>query len=548
MKNLKKYLFGLLLLLVAFALVACGEEAPIDEPEDDDPIEEGPKEVAISKIEVFPTIYDGTEDAPYVLVGQEMYVEAELNDGEECTEVEKWEIDGNTIAEMTVNEEGGIILKGIKAGKAVVTAKNADGTIKDELAIEVAASANAQDVLVAANTEIINKFPKFVAANVELPVPENPFVTIKYKDNITNGIKVKDGVYQCAYDIAKGDVNKQINFTLTYHGQKLDSNTYFYEVKDVEKNVFVIVEKAEKAVKDFFGDLAVDPKTNTAKAKVTENFTGEKAFPTHLDTETVGGDVTLTWASDQSAVTAAGTYSAGDVDKAVLLTATITINYLPATKFDTKTEYYTYADNAYTKVAAPAEADLANYYVKNTTPAAKASVTVIAAGASPEDVIEYFIKQKYCPADGSKITTTVVAFKTSDSSKKYAGLSVEWECDNSAAKWVASKQSYTFAANGDYCFTGTFYYNKKYLSTFLALNGKELDPNQVKECDFYCVYTQQGDTCVWMNGESVVKLSDYGIDEPMDLTTETPAAKPGDVILVTLSYAWKRVVEINVEK
>lgn len=503
MKKLQKYLLALLLLVVAFTFVACGEEPA--KPVDDTPVD---TTVKITEISVFPTIYDGTEEKPYVLVGQEMYVEAELNEG--ATEVESWEVDDPTVVKLENNPEGGVILTGLKAGNAVVTAKNPDGSIKDSLTVEVCDSKNPQDVLVAANAEIIDKFPKYIAADTQLPVPANPNVTIKYKNSISNGIKVEDGVYKYAWEASKGDVNKQINFTLSYHDAKLDSNTYFYEVKDVNKNIFRVVENVEGKIQAFFAPYTTPDATGKI-TPVTESFTGEKAFPTAYTEDEVGEAVTLVWASDQAgAISATGTYTKGDVDKAVVLTATIC-------KSD---------GSAVSKVA----------------------VTVYAGGSTPDEVIEYFVKQKYCPADESTVTTAIVKFATSDSSKKYPGLSVEWSCDNEAAKWVASKSSYTLAASGEYTFTGVFYYNKRFLFTYLQLDGKEPTADQIGSADCYCTYVieGEGDSAVgsWMMGDTAIKLSDYGVE-----SAEAPKdPKAGDVILFTISYAWKETRTFTITK
>ena len=447
MRNLKKYLLALLLLVVAFTFVACGEEP--EKPVDDTPVD---TTVKITEIKVFPTIYDGEEESPYVLVGEEMYVEAELNDG--ATEVETWEIDNQAIAKMELNPEGGVILTGLKAGSAIVTAKNPDGSIKDSLTIEVCTSKNAQDVLIAANAEIVAAFPKYIAANTKLPVPENPNVVIKYKDSISNGIKVVNGEYQYDWDENKGDVNKQISFTLSYHGAKLDSNTYFYEVKDAEKNIYRVVENVEKKIQELFAPY-ITPDANGKVTPVTESFTGDKAFPSAYTAEEVGEAVTLVWTSNQtSSISNAGVYKQGDVDKAVVLSCAV--------------------------------------YNSNKDLVSKLAITVIAAGATPDDIINYFVSQKYCPADGSTVTTTLVKFASSDASKKYPGLSVEWSCDNEAAKWVESKSSYTLAASGEYTFTGVFYYNKGFLFTYLPLNGKEAPADQIASADSYCTYVVEG--------------------------------------------------------
>ena len=551
MKNLRKYLLALLLLVVAFTFVACGEEPA--KPVDDTPVD---TTVKISEIKVFPTIYDGSEEKPYVLVGQEMYVEAELN--EDATEAETWAIDDPTVAKLEINPEGGVILTGLKAGNAVVTAKNPDGSITDSLTIEVCDSSNPQDVLIAANTEIINAFPKYIAANTKLPVPANPNVVIKYKNSISNGIKVENGEYIYVWDEAKGDVNKQINFTLTYHEAKLDGNTYFYEVKDVNKNIFRVVENVEKKIAEFFAPYTT-PDASGKLTPVTESFTGEKALPAAYTEEEVGANITLTWTSDQTgSISEKGVYTKGDVDKAVVLTCTI--------------------------------------LKEDGSAVSKISTTVYAGGSSPDEVIDYFVKQKYCPADGATVTTAIVKFATTDSSKKFPGLTVEWSCDNEAAKWVASKSSYTLAASGEYTFTGVFYYNKRFLFTYLQLDGKEVPADQVASADSYCTYVVSEDVtgCVeykaetayevgtilyaasegkyykvsaaistedntalasikgslteitgsWMIGDAAIKLSDYGVE-----AAEAPKTpKAGDVILFTISYAWKETRTFTITK
>lgn len=516
MKNFKNYLIVFVLLFVALILVACEEEGP--------ELPDEPEEVKISSIEVFPTIYDGEESKPYVLVDQEIYFECEIN--EDATEKEEWSIDDPTVASLTLNEEGGVICKGLKGGNATVTAKSPDGSVQDSVTFEVCTSKNAQDVLVAANAEIIAAFPKYIAGDVKLPVPANPNVVVKYKTSITNGITVDaDGVYKYAYDAAKGDVNKAINFTITYHGEKLDGNTYFYEVKDAKNNVFVIVDNVNDFIAKKYAENTVDPDNAEKEYKtITENM----ELVTELTSAEVGMPVKLSWTSGASPISDKGVYTKPAVDTPVVLTYTITIGYVRTTD---KTvvegkDYYTFANGEFTKVEEPVAADLENYYTPNTVPSAKGAFTVVAAGTTPEEVIAYFIAQKYCPADGQIFTGSSCSFKllSSDSSKKYAGLTVEWTADD-LEKVSFKKANYgILLSKGEYKLIGTFYYNKQILKTGFLTKDKAIDENKT-----YYVFDMAS--------------QDYKkVDNPVVEEIETYYE-----LIETIAYAWKRVVEINIE-
>ena len=512
MKNFKKYLFVFVLLFVAFILVAC-EDEPEPEPE--------PETVKISSIDVFPTIYEGEENKPSVLVDQEIYFEAEIN--EDATEKEEWAIDDSSVASLTINEEGGVICKGLKAGNATVTCKSPDGSVSDSVTFEVTTSKKAQDVLVAANAEIIDSFPKYIDGDVKLPVPANPNVTIKYKTSITNGITVDaSGVYKYAYDSNKGDVNKAINFTLTYHGEKLDSTTYFYEVKDAKSNVFVVIDNVYNKIDTLFAEyIQVE---GGAEAKVvTENLTLPKA----LTGAEVGIPVSLSWDSNVKAcITNDGVYSKAAVDTTVLLTYTITIDYARTNDVEPVEgkEYFTLNNGELTKVENPTKEGLADYYVKNTVPAAKGAITVVAGGTTPEEVIQYFINQKYCPSDGQVLTSATFKLLSSDSSKKYPGLSVEWTADDTTKISFKKANTGVLLSKGELTLIGTFYYNKQILKTGFITKDKAIDAEKT-----YYLFDLAKQDYVAVAEPNVEEIGTYY------------------EILETITYAWMREVSITIE-
>ena len=514
MKNFKKYLVVFVLLFVALVLVAC-EDAPVTPPE--------PEEVKISSIDVYPTIYDGDEAKPYVLVDQDIYFECEIN--EDATEKEVWSIDDPTVATLSINEEGGVICKGLKGGNATVTAKSPDGSVSDSVTFEVCTSKNAQDVLVAANAEIIAAFPKYIAGDVKLPVPANPNVVVKYKTSITNGITVDaDGVYKYAYDASKGDVNKAINFTITYHGEKLDSNTYFYEVKDAKNNVFVTIDKINEYMSTAFDAYTVDP-DNAEKeyTLISENIT----LPTELTAEQVGIPTKLEWTSGvTSIISASGVYNKPAVDTPVLLTYTITIEYARTTDKEVvaNKKYYTLADGAFTEVANPTAEGLGDYYQDNTVPAAKGAFTVVAAGTTPEEVIQYFINQKYCPKDGDVLTSSTFKLLSSDSSKKYAGLSVEWTADDLTKISFKKANQGILLSEGELTLIGTFYYNKQILTTGFLTKDKALDESKT-----YYVFDMASQSYKAVASPVVEDIATYY------------------ELIETVTYAWMREVSITIE-
>jgi len=477
MKNLKKYLLAFVLVLVALILVGCGEtEQPVVDPEP-----EQPSEVKISQIEIFPTIYEGDEDDPFVLIDQEIYFEAEKN--EDATEVEQWSIDDATVAELKVNEEGGVICVGKKAGKATLTAKNADGTVTDTFTFEVATSKDKTAILVAANDEILAKMPRFLAADTKLPVPDNPCIDIKYTNSITNGIKVENGVYIYAYDASKGDVNKSINFTLTYRGQVLKCTGYFYEVKDANDNIFTTTDKVAEKINDYFKDYIAE----TDKKTVAENL----ELPAGYTAEEVGRVVELSWASDKTgSISNAGKYTKPAVDTAVVLTATISI----------------------------VEGEVK-------TPVSKHSVTVIAAGYTPEEVINYFqTEKKYCPQDGAVTTSTSVTINSTDPSKKFSGLSVEWSSEDTGISFKQANKA-IFLSKGEFTLVGTFYYNKQILNTYFATQD-----NEVKADKTYYTFNVVDQVYVAVTTPSNDNLASY-----FEMTE-------------TISYAWTRTLEIHITR
>ena len=151
MTKFKKYLFVMLMTFVALVLVGCGDK-PVELP--------APTEITINF-----DIFDGTESDPYVLVGNQMYLSAEVNAGADSKVT--WTLAATDRAELA-EEDGSAVITAKAAGNIEVTCASVkDPNVKATVSIEVVLSNDFNAVLTDAINEIKSKLPVYVAADFE---------------------------------------------------------------------------------------------------------------------------------------------------------------------------------------------------------------------------------------------------------------------------------------------------------------------------------------------------------------------------------------------
>ena len=415
-------------------------------------------------------IYDGKDNDKYVLVGNDMYLSAVVNDG--ANDEVTWTIDNATRASIK-EEDGSCVVTGLKGGMVNVTATSKhDANVKATIAIEVVPSTNYNQVLIDTITEIQSQLPEYTAADFQLPVIDNEKIQVVYYSK--NHTKWADGVYKLElpytialtvnaenfandtyYTRADGVYTKATSYTegekyytlddiaytfyvnVSYRGAKSETTMTVKNVKNAEVNDFSAIEAAKQlvstGVKDVVENLEAPQKIGVnATGVVVNGTTYTYNLPSYATVEETGQLVEITWEDEDTS------------DNVSLKTA--------VSEKGNTIYYISYDRN---KMLADTRVQM-NCNFKSGSNRDVIKFHFVIEGDSADDVIKYCVAQGLCPANGATITKSFFKLSETDTTNKYKSLKIVWVVDDKMLTYANGVC--TFKASGTTTLKGTFYY------------------------------------------------------------------------------------------
>jgi len=470
MAKIKNLFLLIFVAVIGIVLVGCNPTVdPVEEPDDSLP--------APTELEVLPTIYDGSEKDPYVLIGNKMYLDAIVNDG--ADDAVTWAV-SNEKGKLTV-EDNRAIVEGMKGGNVVITATSvADPSKSASYTIEVVESEDFTVVLGLAKEQILAAMPEYATGEFVLPVPENENVQVIYRSKTNE--KWADGKFHAAYSEKEGDLLYGFSFKLSFKGQTQDSQTTIRLVKDAAKNDFTAIDFATAKVNEFMADkIAVEngsQKISEATVGMAKNADFQNmyalALPGNIAAEEAGQDVEITWDLENE-------------------TSGLMI------KQSGSGTYYL----VYDKPLADTRVQLnANYKTGNNRSISK--LFVISAGYTPEEVLAYFQANKLTPTGGNQAKANFTV-STVDTTKKFKKVTVVYSvpANNGVLSYTAPTGTATSGifkkvAAGETDIIATFYYG-------LVIRDVEVDAKDANGNLIYETDPETGAELLDENGKKIVK-------------------------------------------
>lgn len=468
MNKLTKLLVLVLFVVLGVTLVGCTSEVTPPEPE----------KIAPTAITVDATIYSGSETEKYVIAGNKMYIEAEVEGPEGVDETVEWSIEG-AAATLEV-EDGAAVVTGVKGGNATVTAKSTlDANIKGSYVVEVVDSEDFNEVVVAAKDEVLANLPEFATADFQLPQPSNPNVKLTYMSKLKK--TWADGTFKFAdaYNAKNGDSLYVFYGTFQFHSVKKEFEFSIKCVGDAKNNDFVALATAKAQVEAIFAET----KNISSEFKnIIENSDGSYTLrlPETIKVEGYDQDIVVEWALESG-----NGLSIKDGNQLI-----------------------------YSKPLVDSQCQVNAIYKAKNNNNDISKIFLTAIGYTPDEVWEYFklkcFNSKYYNSSTDTFATNLKGFTvpTNDTSKKFRLLTVEYEVLEESASVLSytaptgSGTTGTFRKEG----TGeakvkiTLYYNKNIRTVMVDKfdeNGnlvKDADGNVVQEevkqivCDWSKTY------------------------------------------------------------
>ena len=441
MAKIKNYLLVVLMAFVAFALVGCGGgEVELPAP---------------TEIQINFDIFDGSESDPYVLVGNQMYLSAEVNAGADSAVT--WSLAATDRAELA-EEDGSAVITAKAAGNIEVTCASVkDPNVKATVTIEVVLDDDYNAVLADAINQIKEQLPVYVAGDFELPKLDNENIKVTYLSKFKD--PWADGVFKYVYEGL--DIDYQFYVKLSYRGASTESILQVKVVKDVNDNAFINIEKAQQIIDTFMSNY-----TNTVAGRVinenTEGMVLASADNPWNQTEYPGLLLPGSTTAEQT----------GEVVKVWWETETVvggTLNLKKYEQVDAEPMYYV----TYQKALLDTTHQLTAFFQLGNK-IAKSVYFVTCDGYDPEEVVAYFIEKGLAYASPFTLTKAFISVEALDTTKKFSKVSVEYTVedpsiikltevtkqDSTGNKYVSGYRIQA-VKNGETTVTATFYYDKK---------------------------------------------------------------------------------------
>lgn len=453
MAKIRNYLLVVLMAILGLVLVGC-DNGPVELP--------APTELTINF-----DIYDGTENDPYVLVGNQMYLSAEVNAGADPSVT--WTADTNGKAEMT-EEDGSAVITGISGGNITVTCTSTkDATISQTVTIEVVPSNDSNAVLTDAINEIKSQLPVYVDKNFDLPKLGNENVKLTYLSKYKE--VWADGVFKYVYEGL--DIDYQFYARLAYRGAEVETILNVRVVSDVNDNAFLSIEKAQKIVDEFMSKYTTNDEgrvlNEQSEGVVTEaewNQTDYPALllPTSTTAEQTGVAIRIYW---EAANVAGGTLNLKKYEQAGV-----------------EPLYYV----TYEKAKLDTVHQLTCFFQLDSK-LVKSVYNVTCDGYDPEEVVAYFVENGLALASPYTLTKSFVSVEALDTTKKFDKISVEYSVEDaeivkltevkktdSTGKQYVSGYRIQGLKNGETNLIATFYYGKTAIESEVDVLDEQGNP------------------------------------------------------------------------
>lgn len=430
MSKIKSCLLMVFIFVFALFLVGCGPKAP-------------------TEITIKYDIFDGPEDAPYVLVGNSMYLSSEVNEGADPTVT--WSL-AETDKASLVEEDGCAVVTGLAGGVVELTCASAiDPAVSATVVIEVVKSENYHLVLVDAAAEIKAALPQYVDKDFTLPTLDNPNIKLTYLSKLKD--VWADGVFRYTYE--GEDAEYQFYVRMAYRGIEVEQSLSVKVVKDAEKNSFVTLAKAEKIVDDFMAKYvsneegrAVNENSEGMVVEAEWNSTGLPGLllPGSTTAEETGLPVKIWWQVEE--------LKQNDI-------LPLKLNqYTPADGGETR--YFI----TYEQLEMPLECVFSAFLqVDNedgTSKVIKKVYKITGDGYGMEGIVEYFLSKGYI-LEAQVVLEKAKTVMNVDTSGKFKNLVVKYSIDDPTIAKVASLNSTSTiinpTKNGTATITATFCYN-----------------------------------------------------------------------------------------
>lgn len=452
MNKFKKLFMLLFVALFAVTLFGCDNSG-------DDPVEQ--EKPAPTSITIQLDAYDGaSEEEAYVLIGGDnMVLSAEVNEGADPGI--QWTVDANGKVEIVTTEDNTVEIKAVKAGNTTVTCTSTkDTSVFATKNVVVVSSTDATAVLIAAKEEVIAALPDYTTGEFKLPVPSDDNVTATYRNS--GSVEYANGTFKETYT---EDLTVAINVTLKYKTSVIDFKVEKVKLVDsLTKNSFEAVKYANAKILEDMNAKAIstdDSNILIVNASLTSFYTdATTALPaikliSSFTEEEAGKPVTVLWES-------------------------VTTSDPVQIKTNADGTYYM----TYSKPLADTYCDVNCSMYSGSTPSI-IKFRFIAAGYTPEEVLDYAIDKLNFPLDNAVVTKTYLKVPVSDTTKKFTKLKIVWtSLDTSVITFSESQSIFKLV---DTSYTGTvqikavLYYNMK---TQTALVDKvDENGNVVKDED-----------------------------------------------------------------
>lgn len=437
MAKIRNYLLVVVMAFFALVLVGCGTK-PVELP--------APTELTI-KFDIF----DGTEDDPYVLVGNQMYLSAEVNAGADPAVT--WSAETNGRAEFA-EEDGSAVITGVSGGNILVTCTSVkDPAITQTIAVEVVPSNDSNAVITEAINEIKSQLPTYVDKDFALPKLDNANIKVTYLSKYKE--VWADGVFKYVYEGL--DIDYQFYARLAYRGVEVETILNVRVVSDVNDNAFLSIEKAQKIVDDFMAKYTTNAEgrvlNEQSEGVVVEAEWNETDFPSLLlpastTAEQTGDAIKIWW---EAANVAGGT-----------------LNLKKKEAAGAEPLYYL----TYQKAKLDTVHQLTCFFQLDSK-LVKSVYNITCDGYDPEEVVAYFVEKGLALASPYTLTKSFVSVEALDTTKMFDKISVEYSVeDTSLVKLTEVKKSDSTGKqyvsgyriqglkNGETTLIATFYYGK----------------------------------------------------------------------------------------
>lgn len=344
--------------------------------------------------------YDEAKGAYLMVKGAKAQLEIIVADEEMSTEV-KWGVSSSKRASISETGE----LTALEYGEVKVSATSTSATVKDEIKIIIVESTNPQEVLLNNKKAIEEQLPQFVCDDYVFPMAPNDSVETFYFDALADRTDEANalyyGEYAYIYDETSVDRQETLYCVLKYEGVEIEFEFTICVVADEEDNEFKALEYAKGQLDQVFASyVGKDASKVAGNIEVPEEFSAEEA----LYDVTLSYDVVCSFPQVPLSMKKVGEAGAEKLNAV----------------------YSKPNDDTTVRI---------EVYCKTANNDAIYRYNMVAAGYTKAEIVEY-IQANVLPqaneAGEYKLVCQNITLPSSDTSKKFDKLSIEWKSSDTA--------------------------------------------------------------------------------------------------------------------